>query len=380
MSLPRFNILVLSLSIGIASVMVGCSSNPKKVTDAGPQSSEQAYYQNAVKALDKGQYSEASKQLEALDTYFPTGQYTQQAQLDLMYTRFKQADYPGAIALAERFIRLNPQHPQVDYAYYLRGVSNMEQNYDGLLRYTSLKQAHRDTSYLKVAYQNFADFIRRFPSSKYAVDAAERMKFIGEELSESEMNVARYNLQRKAWVAAIQRARWVLEYYPQAPQTPEAIATLAYAYDQLGDKQSAQQYTELLKANYPQLLKRNGEVDLRAARHQGSLLNKLTLGILGRSSDHAEVKNGEVVANSEDTTQRSWLNRLSFGLLGDQENDTEVANTTTQNVDAVTFTAPATQVESEETTTPQQKLSNIIEEKKPRINLALPDNASPQDN
>ncbi|MFU8927279.1 outer membrane protein assembly factor BamD [Acinetobacter puyangensis] len=381
MSLPRFNILVLSLSIGIASVMVGCSSNPKKVTDAGPQSSEQAYYQNAVKALDKGQYSEASKQLEALDTYFPTGQYTQQAQLDLMYTRFKQADYPGAIALAERFIRLNPQHPQVDYAYYLRGVSNMEQNYDGLLRYTSLKQAHRDTSYLKVAYQNFADFIRRFPSSKYAVDAAERMKFIGGELSESEMNIARYNLQRKAWVAAIQRARWVLEYYPQAPQTPEAIATLAYAYDQLGDKQSAQQYTELLKANYPQLLKRNGEVDLRAARNQGSLLNKLTLGILGRSSDHAVVKDGEIVVNNEDTTQKSWLNRLSFGLLDGQDNETDHTGQATENSDAVTLTAPtAPQIDNEESTTPPQKLSNIIEERKPRINLALPDNSSPQDN
>ncbi|KAF7277579.1 hypothetical protein GWI33_006495, partial [Rhynchophorus ferrugineus] len=221
--------------------MVGCSSNPKKVTDAGPQSSEQAYYDKAQKALNKGQYGEASKQLEALDTYFPTGQYTQQAQLDLMYTRFKQADYPGAIALAERFIRLNPQHPQ---------------------------QSHRDISYLKVAYQNFADFIRRFPSSKYAVDAAQRMKYIGEEIAENEMNIARFNIERKAWIAAIQRARWVLEYYPQTPQIPEAIATIAFAYNELGDKQSEQQYTELLRTNYPELIKKNGEVDLRAARHQ----------------------------------------------------------------------------------------------------------------
>ncbi|TXJ09141.1 MAG: outer membrane protein assembly factor BamD [Acinetobacter sp.] len=313
MSLPRLNILVLSLSVGIASVMVGCSSNPKKVTDTGPKSSEQAYYQKATVALQKGRYDEALKQLEAIDTYFPTGQYTQQAQLDLLYTRFKQSDFAGVVALADRFIRLNPQHPQVEYAYYIRGVANMEQNYDGLLRYTSLKQAHRDVSYLKAAYQNFTDFIQRFPSSKYAVDAAQRMKFIGNELAENEMSAARFNIERKAWVAAIQRARWVVEYYPQTPQIPEAIATLVYSYQQLGDKDSAKQYTALLQANYPQLIKSNGEVNLWAARHQGSLFNRFTLGILGRSSGSAEVKNGEVMIQDEQPTH--WLNRLSFGVF-----------------------------------------------------------------
>lgn len=376
MSLPRLNILVLSLSIGIASVMVGCSSNPKKVTDAGPQSSEQVYYDKAQTALNKGQYNEASKQLEALDTYFPTGQYTQQAQLDLMYTRFRQADFPGAIALADRFIRLNPQHPQVDYAYYLRGVSNMEQNYDGLLRYTSLKQAHRDVSYLKVAYQNFADFIRRFPSSKYAVDAAQRMKFISEELAESEMNTARFNIQRKAWVAAIQRARWVLEYYPQTPQIPEAIATLAYAYDKLGDQQSAQQYTTLLKTNYPQLIKNNGEVNLRAARNQGSLVNRLTLGILGRSADQqtSAQTNNEV---AQENGERSWLNRLSFGLLGEDAETATEQTTTTPNAPA--FIAPNAPVQELQETQPQRQMSDLIEERAPRINLGLPNETSPQD-
>ncbi len=390
MSLPRFNILVLSLSIGITSVMVGCSSNPKKVTDAGPASSEQAYYEKAIKALEREQYTEASKQLEALDTYFPTGQYTQQAQLDLMYTRFKQGDYAGSIALADRFIRLNPQHPQVEYAYYLRGVANMEQNYDGLLRYTSLKQAHRDNSYLKTAYQNFADFIRRFPTSKYAVDAAERMKFIGQELAESEMNIARFNIKREAWVAAIQRSRWVLDYYPQTPQIPEAIATIAYAYQQLGDSQSAKQYTELLQANYPQLVKKNGEVNLRAARNQRSLVNKLTLGIFGRSSNTANLDDTQVVNPSslsqDTTTDKSWLNRVSFGLL-DSSEATEVVPESAENAVAVDDVAiPAAvstdTIENIEQDAAQESedLSNIIEERKPKINLALPEQDSPQGN
>ena len=211
MSLPRYKVTMLALSLGLAATFVGCSSNPKKeVVDTGPQSSEQVYYDKAQKSLDRGQYGDAAKSLEALETYFPTGQYTQQSQLDLLYTKFKQKDYEGTVALADRFIRLNPQHPNVDYAYYVRGVANMEQNYDGLIRYTSLQQSHRDVSYLKLAYQNFVDFIRRHPSSQYAVDAAQRMKFIGQELAESEMNAGRFNLKRKAWLAAIERSQWVV--------------------------------------------------------------------------------------------------------------------------------------------------------------------------
>ena len=325
MSLPRFNILVLSLSIGISSVMVGCSSNPKKVTDTGPKSSEQVYYDKAQQALSKGQFLEAGQQLEALDTYYPTGQYIQQAQLDLIYTKFMQKDYPTTIALAERFIQVYPQHAQIDYVYYVRGVANMEQTYDGLLRYTSLKQAHRDVSYLKIAYQNFAEFVRRFPSSQYAVDAAQRMQFISHEIAENEMNVARFNIERQAWVSAIQRARWVLEYYPQAPQVPEAIATIAYGYDKLGDTASSQQYKTLLEANYPQLIKNNGDINLRAARNQASLVNKFSLGILGRSASTNTAEN--TVDAEPKPEQRSLINRMSLGLL---DKDSSAEKTATE--------------------------------------------------
>jgi outer membrane protein assembly factor BamD len=314
MSLPRYKITVLALSLGVASAFVGCSSNPskKEVVDKGPQSSEQVYFEKAQKSLERNQYTDAVKSLEALDTYYPTGQYTQQAQLELLYAKFKQKDYEGTIALAERFIRLNPQHPNVDYAYYVRGVANMEMNYDSLIRYTSLQQSHRDVSYVKVAYQNFVDLIRRFPSSQYSVDAAQRMKFIGQELAESEMNAARFNIERKAWLAAAERAQWVIEHYPQTPQTPEALATLAYSYQKLGDQATSQQYVEILKLNYPNLVKSNGEVNLRAARKEGSWVNRATLGLLGRESQTVEVKD-EASGESE---QRSLTNRLSFGLLG----------------------------------------------------------------
>ena len=323
MSLPHYKITILALSLGVASAFVGCSSNPSKkdVVDKGPQSSEQVYFEKAQKSLERNQYTDAVKSLEALDTYYPTGQYTQQAQLELLYAKFKQKDYEGTIALAERFIRLNPQHPNVDYAYYVRGVANMEMNYDSLIRYTSLQQSHRDVSYIKVAYQNFVDLIRRFPSSKYSVDAAQRMKYIGQELAESEMNAARFNIQRKAWLAAAERAQWVIEHYPQTPQTPEALATLAYSYQKLGDTATSQQYIDILKLNYPNLVKSNGEVNLRAARKDGSWVNRATLGLLGRQSKTSDSKN---IDASTETEKRSLTNRLSFGLLDKPETSVPV--------------------------------------------------------
>lgn len=323
MSLPRYKATMLALSLGLAASFVGCSSNPKKeVVDTGPVSSEQIYFNKAQKALDRGQYGDAAKSLEAIETYYPTGQYTQQSQLDLLYTKFKQKDYEGTIALADRFIRLNPQHPNLDYAYYVRGVANMEQNYDGILRYTSLQQSHRDVSYLKLAYQNFVDFIRRYPSSTYAVDAAQRMKFIGQELAESEMNAARYNVKRKAYLAAIERSQWVVEHFPNTPQIPEALATMAYGYDKLGDKATSQQYINVLKLNHPNMVRSNGEVNLRAARRDSNWLNKATLGILGREAT-AQPDTSENESD-DNSAQPNLINRLSFGLLGNREHDANI--------------------------------------------------------
>jgi outer membrane protein assembly factor BamD len=324
MSLPHYKMTMLAITVGIATAMVGCSSNPKKdVVDTGPKSSEQAYLQKAERALENGQYSDAVQQLQALETYYPTSSNAAKAQLDLLYAKFQQKDFEGAIALADRFIRLNPQHPNVDYAYYVRGVANMEQNYSGLMRYTSLKQAHRDVSYIKVAYQNFVDLVRRFPTSPYGVDAAQRMQYIGQELAEHEMNAARFNLKRKAYLAAVERSLWVIEHYPNTPQNAEALATVAYGYNKLGDKATAQQYIEILKLNYPNLVQSNGEVNLRAARSEGSWFNRATLGIFGKGAD---TNNGKAVAPEE---KRSLTNRLSFGLL-DRAPSAKVAQDTAE--------------------------------------------------
>ena len=286
MSMSRLAVLVVSVSV----VMTGCSSMPfvnrDKKPDAGPKKSEQAYYADAQKNLQRNEFSDASAALEALDTYYPVGPYTEQAQLDLMYSNMRKSDFAGAASVADRFIRLHPTNDQLDYAYYLRGVANMETGYDGLLRYTNLNQAHRDTSFMRLAYDNSNDFLKRFPNSRFTPDVTQRLRFIVNQFAESEMNVARFSLQRKAWVAAVQRARWVIEYYPQTPQIPEALATAAYAYQQMGSPELAAPYIELLRLNYPELL--NGkQVRVNAARLEGSWLNRLTLGIAGRRASNS---------------------------------------------------------------------------------------------
>ena len=293
MSLPRLTGLVVPFVISGSLLMSACSTLPDAKKSTVPTKTEQDYYQSAERALAGARFEDATKDLEALATYYPVGNYTEQSQLDLIYARFRTSDYPGVISTADNFIKLYPQNPQVDYAHYLKGVANMETGADVMIRYTNLNAAHRDTGHLRAAYDNFRDLIGKFPQSGYAPDSAQRMRFIANQFAEGEMNIARYNIERKAYVASAARARWVMEYYQQTPQVPEAIATLVYCYQHLGMNDLANQYLDVLKANYPKLV-HGDSVNLAEARGEASLINKLTLGIVGRRSDIVAPAAGKV--------------------------------------------------------------------------------------
>ena len=144
--------------------------------------------------------------------------------------------------------------------------------------------------YSRLAFNNFQELIGRYPNSAYAPDAALRMRYIYNQFAEHEMDVARWYIKRKAYVASANRAKWVFQYYPQSQAIPEAIATLAYSYDRLGMKDTANQYRQLLQLNYPQLLDNNGNVRLENTRTGSNWLNKATLGILGQSSTNTNLK------------------------------------------------------------------------------------------
>lgn len=277
------SVTLLALSINL----VGCQTFKNltgKDDDAveTAEKSEQAYYSDAITQIDKGRYTQSIEDLNSLRTFYPTGQYAEQALLDIMYAQYASGNFETAAASADRFISLYPSNPQVSYAYYVRGVANMEGSSDGL-KIFKLNQAERDTAYLRIAFANFQELINKYPNSPYAPDAAQRMTFIYNQFAQSELTAANWYIERQAHVAAVNRAKWVFQYYPLSESVPEAIAILAYSHQQLGLTDLAKEYKTLLQINYPNWLTSDGRVRL-STKADRSWLNKLTFGQLGRAS------------------------------------------------------------------------------------------------
>lgn len=270
-------VLLRPLSLMAATLLLAaCASAPSKLK------TEKEYFDTAQKYLQSGNFSKAASQLEELESHYPVGAYTEQAQLELIYAKFRHVDYAGASAAADRFIRLHPTHAQVDYAYFMRGLADYEADRDFFLRYLPVDSAWRDLGNVRDAYNGFNELVTRFPDSEYAPEARARMIYIRNQLVESELHVARFYARKKAYLSCLNRARWVVENYPGAPQQADALALETWAYEKLGITDLAAQQLALLKANFP---------DYDRTRELEKLL--------------------------EGSGERSWLNILSFGLLGD---------------------------------------------------------------
>ncbi|MGP5547182.1 outer membrane protein assembly factor BamD [Psychrobacter alimentarius] len=278
------SITLLALSVNLVGCQTFKNLTGKKDVDAveTAEKSEQNYYNDAISQIDKNRYNQAIEDLTNLRTFYPTGQYAEQALLDMMYAQYASGEFEMAASSAEQFIRLYPSNPQVSYAYYVRGVANMEGSSEGLKLF-KLNQAERDTAYLRIAFANFQELINKYPNSPYAPDAAQRMTFIYNQFAESEMSAANWYIEREAYVAAVNRAKWVFQYYPLSESTPEAIAVLAYSHGKLGLTDLANEYKTLLQINYPNWLTNDGRVKLKTKR-DSTWLNKITFGKLGRSS------------------------------------------------------------------------------------------------
>lgn len=287
------SVTLLALSVNL----VGCQTFKNltnKDSDAieTAEKSEQGYYSEAIAQIDKGRYTQSIEDLTSLRTFYPTGQYAEQALLDIMYAQYASGDFETAAASADRFIGLYPSNPQVSYAYYVRGVANMQGSSEGIKLF-KLNQSERDTAYLRIAFANFQELINKYPNSPYAPDAAQRMTFIYNQFAHSELTAANWYIEREAHVAAVNRAKWVFQYYPLSEAVPEAIAILAYSHQQLGLTDLAQEYKTLLQINYPEWLTSDGRVKL-STKGDRSWLNKLTFGQLGRASlKDVPLNNGE---------------------------------------------------------------------------------------
>ena len=292
-SFVRTSLLPALLLGALVAFLPGCSSipfldddedQPSDTADLEEGGTEQELYRTAQQGLRSGNYDEALKRLQLLESRFPFGRYGEQAQLETIYAHFMAFDADLARSAADRFIRLHPQHPRVDYAYYLKGLAAYNKDRGLLDRVLPTSLARRDPGAARQSFDDFSELLRRHPDSPYAADARQRMLFLRNVLAQSEVEVARYYIRRGALVAAANRGRYVIENYPQTPATPDALAIMIEAYARLGQPDLANDALRVLALNYPQYpaFDRNGDFVLEDdVRNQDrSWLNLVTLNLL----------------------------------------------------------------------------------------------------
>jgi len=240
----RIGILVL---LGLAMALGGCRKDRNELENINAEQ----LYQRAKDRMDNSAWQNAIATYKALQTRYPFGRYTEQSMLDLSYCYFKAGAREEALSTLDRFIRTYPAHPSVDYAYYLKGLVNYEENLGFLERMMPARVRDRDQSSAQDAFNDFSELIRRFPDSRFVPDARQRMVFLRNNLAAYEIIVADYYLRRKAYIAAANRARYALETFPDTPQTPEALIVLHKAYTALDLPQLADGSMSVLELNYP---------------------------------------------------------------------------------------------------------------------------------
>lgn len=237
-------LLVLNLSL------TSCGLLPE-VQDETAGWTAQKLYTEAKENLNDGNYERAVKLYETLEARYPYGRYAQQAQLEIAYAYYKDNEPVSAIAACDRFIKLHPNHTNVDYAYYLKGLANFTEEQGLLTQFSSQDMSERDPKAAREAFEAFKELVTRFPDSKYAADAQARMKYLVNAIARNEVHVAKYYFKREAYIAAANRAKNVVANYPEAPAIEEALAVMVAAYDKLGIADLRDDALRILKLNYP---------------------------------------------------------------------------------------------------------------------------------
>ncbi len=237
--------------VAVTLGMSGCGLLPE-VKDETSGWSAQKLYAEAKDNLNEGNYERAIKLFEALESRYPFGRYAQQAQLEIAYAYYKDNEPISAIAACDRFIKLHPNHPNVDYAYYLKGLANFNDDLGMLGNLIDQDLSERDPRAARDAFLAFKELVTRFPGSKYAADSIARMKYLVNALARHEVHVAKYYVKREAWVAAANRAKEVVKTYPEAPATEEALAIMVLAYDRLKLNDLRDDAQRVLQLNFPQ--------------------------------------------------------------------------------------------------------------------------------
>ncbi|MEO6351957.1 MAG: outer membrane protein assembly factor BamD [Burkholderiaceae bacterium] len=240
----KFATVFLALSIS------ACGLLPEKIDETKTWSASKLYSE-ARDELTSGNYDKSVQYFEKLESRYPFGTYAQQAQLEIAYAYYRQADQPQALAAAERFIKLHPNHPNVDYAYYLRGLINFNDRVSAFNFLSRQDATERDPKAAREAFDAFKQLVERFPDSTYTPDAIARMKYLVNAMAQYEVHVANYYYKRGAYLAAANRAQYAIKEYREAPALEEALFVMVRSYDALGMAELRDDAARVMKTNYP---------------------------------------------------------------------------------------------------------------------------------
>ena len=269
----------LILSIALLSNCSWMGFNDEETEESKESGyTERGFYDKIQSNLKSRNWQVAISNLQLLESQFPFGKYAEQSQLELIYAQYMSSDYDSTIASAERFIRLHPQHPNVDYAIYVKGLSEINQSgrlFDGLF---DLDTSTRDVGTAREAFATLGQLIAKYPNSPYAPDARQRLINLRNLLARSEINVANYYFTRDALVAAANRGQFVVENFQQSPAVADGLAVMAQAYHMMGKKELADNAVNVLATNfpdYPQLTDDGFDFDKRVLFPSNWLLKRL---------------------------------------------------------------------------------------------------------
>ena len=238
---------LLALALLLASLLLaGCKTNREDDLKSGPE----IIYDRAQKSLASQDYDNAIRLYEALNARYPFAAESRQARLDLIYAYYKARESESALDAADTFIRENPTHPRVDYAWYVKGLVDFERSPNFLERWFKVDLNERPPQTARKAFAAFRKVVEDYPKSEYAHDARRRMIYLRNRLADYQLYVARYYMKRGAWVAAAQRAKETVEQYDGAPAVREALELMVQAYERLGMKELADQTRQVYAANY----------------------------------------------------------------------------------------------------------------------------------
>jgi len=243
--------IVLGLVMVFGALVGGCGLLPETKDETGNWSVERIFGAGR-EAVQEGNYLRGIKMFETLESRYPYGPYAQQAVLQLAYANYKMGEMTAAVSAADRFIKQHPNHANVDYAYYVKGLANFNEDFGFLTFLAAQDLSERDPKTLRESFSAFRDLVAKFPESRYAADATARMRFLVNALASGEVHVARYYYNRGAYIAAATRAQSTVLTYPTAPVTEDALWLMVSSYDKLKLADLSDDARRVLEKNFPQ--------------------------------------------------------------------------------------------------------------------------------